>query len=214
MIFMGRRRKRCKVSDHVAKMHTLCYALIRKTINWNTEKSVPLKASRGFCFEDVVFFIERGELLDDYLHPDQKAYPGQRIIVISVANSSMEPWFKEQQNKGGGMKVFLSTAIAVLVFVVAGFAQAAAQEKGVCLKVNGERVEVHNLAGIPVVIDRDGIPDFAATSMVKSVSTGKESQSYNLLLTKVKRDAQKGITSFDLKIDDKMYVYPKDSCEK
>jgi hypothetical protein len=112
------------------------------------------------------------------------------------------------------MKVFLSTVIAVLVFVVAGFAQAAAEEKGVCLKVNGEKVEVYHLAGIPVVIDRDGIPDFAATSMVKSVSTGKGSQSYNLLLTKVKRNAQKVITSFDLKTDEKTYVYPKDSCEK
>jgi hypothetical protein len=57
-----------------------------KNINWNIEKSVAIKASRGICFEDVVFFIERGEILDDYLHPNQKAYPGQRIMVISVAN--------------------------------------------------------------------------------------------------------------------------------
>lgn len=57
-----------------------------KSINWNTEKSVALKASRGICFEDVVFFIERGEILDDYLHPNQKTYPGQRIMVIGVAN--------------------------------------------------------------------------------------------------------------------------------
>jgi hypothetical protein len=112
------------------------------------------------------------------------------------------------------MKVFLTTAIVLLGVVVVGFAQADAQQKDVCLKVNGEKVEVHNLAGEPIVIDRDGVPDFAATSMVKSVSTGKESQSYNLLLTKVKRNAQKVITSFDLKIDDKTYVYPKDSCEK
>ena len=89
------------------------------------------------------------------------------------------------------MKVFLISAIALLVFVVVGFAQEAAQQKGVCLKVNGEKVEVHNLAVNPVVIDRDGIPDFAATSMVKSVSTGKESKSYNLLLTKVKKNAQR-----------------------
>jgi hypothetical protein len=112
------------------------------------------------------------------------------------------------------MKVFLTTAIALWGFVVVGFAQADAQQKDVCLKVNGEKVEVYNLAGQPIVIDRDGIPDYAATSMVKSVSTGKESQSHNLLLTKVKRNAQKVITSFDLKIDDKTYVYPKDSCEK
>jgi hypothetical protein len=57
-----------------------------KSINWNTEKNVALKSSRGICFEDVVFFIERGDILDDYLHPNQKDYPGQRIMVINIAN--------------------------------------------------------------------------------------------------------------------------------
>jgi hypothetical protein len=57
-----------------------------KSINWNTEKSVALKSSRDICFEDVVFFIERGDILDDYLHPNQKDYPGQRIMVINITN--------------------------------------------------------------------------------------------------------------------------------
>ena len=57
-----------------------------KSLNWNTEKGVALKSSRGICFEDVVFFIERGDILDDYLHPNQKDYPGQRIMVINIAN--------------------------------------------------------------------------------------------------------------------------------
>lgn len=57
-----------------------------KSINWSTEKSQALKESRGICFEDVIFYIERGDILDDYLHPNQKAYPGQKIMVINVAN--------------------------------------------------------------------------------------------------------------------------------
>jgi uncharacterized DUF497 family protein len=57
-----------------------------KSINWNTEKSIVLKASRDISFEDVVFFIERGDILDDYLHPNQSDYPGQRIMVINIAN--------------------------------------------------------------------------------------------------------------------------------
>jgi hypothetical protein len=57
-----------------------------KSLNWNTEKSIALRLSRGICFEDVVFFIERGDILDDYLHPNQKDYPGQRIMVINIAN--------------------------------------------------------------------------------------------------------------------------------
>jgi len=57
-----------------------------KNLNWNSEKSVVLKALRGIGFEDVVFYIERGDILDDYLHPNQQAYPGQRIMVIAIAN--------------------------------------------------------------------------------------------------------------------------------
>lgn len=57
-----------------------------KSINWNTEKNLVLKESRGVCFEDVVFFIERGDILDDYLHPNQQEYPGQRIMIVGIGN--------------------------------------------------------------------------------------------------------------------------------
>lgn len=112
------------------------------------------------------------------------------------------------------MKTFLTATMAVLIFVPAGFTPAASPQKSVCLKVNGEKVEIHNLGGAPVVIDRDGIPDFASTSMLESVSTAKGSKSYNLLLTGVKRNDKKAISSFDIKIDEKAYTYPKDSCGK
>ena len=55
-----------------------------KSINWNTEKSLALKESRGICFEDVVFHIEKGDILDDYEHSNQRKYAGQRIMVISI----------------------------------------------------------------------------------------------------------------------------------
>ena len=77
-----------------------------KNINWNTEKSVALKASRVICFEDVVFFIERGEILDDYLHPNQMEYTGQRIMVISVANYAyLVPYVENEE------ELFLKTII-------------------------------------------------------------------------------------------------------
>jgi len=67
---------------------------------------VALKASRGICFEDVVFFIEKGEILDDYLHPNQKAYPGQRIMVIGVANYAyLVPYVENDE------ELFLKTII-------------------------------------------------------------------------------------------------------
>lgn len=55
-----------------------------KEINWSTEKSQFLKQSRGICFEDIVFHIEKGDVLDDYSHPNQQKYPGQRILIIGV----------------------------------------------------------------------------------------------------------------------------------
>jgi hypothetical protein len=77
-----------------------------KSINWNTEKSVVLKASRGICFEDVVFHIERGDILDDYLHPNQQAYPGQRIMVIGVTNYAyLVPYIENEE------ELFLKTII-------------------------------------------------------------------------------------------------------
>ncbi|MCE5211937.1 MAG: toxin [Deltaproteobacteria bacterium] len=77
-----------------------------KSINWSTEKSVVLKSSRGICFEDVVFFVERGDILDDYLHPNQKDYPGQRMMVINIANYAyLIPYVENEE------ELFLKTII-------------------------------------------------------------------------------------------------------
>jgi hypothetical protein len=77
-----------------------------KSINWNTEKSVALKASLGISFEDVVFYIERSDILDDYIHPNQQAHPGQRIMVIGVANYAyLIPYIENEE------ELFLKTII-------------------------------------------------------------------------------------------------------
>jgi hypothetical protein len=77
-----------------------------KSINWSTEKSQALKESRSICFEDVVFYIGKGDILDDYLHPNQKAYPGQRIMVINVANYAyLVPYVENEE------ELFLKTII-------------------------------------------------------------------------------------------------------
>jgi hypothetical protein len=57
-----------------------------KHINWNVGKSLILKELRGICFEDVVFHIERGDILDDYQHPNQQKHAGQRLMVIGIDN--------------------------------------------------------------------------------------------------------------------------------
>jgi len=77
-----------------------------KHIHWNIEKSLKLKGSRGICFEDIVFYIEKGDLLDDYLHPNQKLYPKQRIMVIGINNYVyLVPYVEDAE------EIFLKTII-------------------------------------------------------------------------------------------------------
>jgi len=43
-----------------------------------------LIAERGVSFEDVVFHIMAGDILDTVDHPNQKSYSGQQIHVIAI----------------------------------------------------------------------------------------------------------------------------------
>jgi hypothetical protein len=77
-----------------------------KHINWNTEKNVKLKESRGIGFEDIVFYIEKGDILNDCLHPNQKRYPKQRIMVIGINNYAyLVPYVEDVE------EIFLKTII-------------------------------------------------------------------------------------------------------
>jgi len=58
--------------------------IFMKAINWNSIKNQQLVAERGVSFEDVIFYIQQGLLLDDIEHPNSKKYPDQRIFVINV----------------------------------------------------------------------------------------------------------------------------------
>lgn len=55
-----------------------------KPISWNAGKNALLKAERGVSFEDVVFHIMAGDILDTVDHPNQKRYPGQQIHIIAI----------------------------------------------------------------------------------------------------------------------------------
>jgi uncharacterized DUF497 family protein len=57
-----------------------------KIIRWNAEKNERLKQERGLSFEEVVYHIEQGDVLDIAEHPNQRKYPGQRIYVIRIRN--------------------------------------------------------------------------------------------------------------------------------
>jgi uncharacterized DUF497 family protein len=77
-----------------------------KAIVWSAEKNEILKAERGVCFEDVVFHIQAGDLLETFDHPNQKRYPGQLVHAVAIEEYVYLVPFVETQDE-----VFLKTII-------------------------------------------------------------------------------------------------------
>ena len=59
---------------------------MKPRIEYNDEKNLVLKETRGVCFEDVIRAIEEGNLIDDLSHHDKVKYPDQRILVVKIKN--------------------------------------------------------------------------------------------------------------------------------
>ena len=77
-----------------------------KYFAWSAEKNESLKIDRGVSFEEVVFHIERGNLLDVLEHPNQRRYPGQRIFVVDIGGYAYLVPFVEIE-----AEIFLKTVI-------------------------------------------------------------------------------------------------------
>ncbi|MEQ8952819.1 MAG: BrnT family toxin [Gammaproteobacteria bacterium] len=74
--------------------------------NWSLEKNQELIATRGVSFEDAVFLIKEGKVLDEFPHPNQKKYPDQRVFVLSIAGYVYLVPFVENDDE-----IFLKTII-------------------------------------------------------------------------------------------------------
>jgi len=77
-----------------------------KLILWNPEKNTLLKAERGVSFEEVVFHMMAGDILDTIEHPNQERYPGQQIHVVAIEDYVYLVPFIESEEE-----VFLKTVI-------------------------------------------------------------------------------------------------------
>ena len=55
-----------------------------KYFDWNTENNERLKKGRGISFEEIVFWIMQGRLLDIIEHRDIQKYPNQKIFVVGT----------------------------------------------------------------------------------------------------------------------------------
>jgi uncharacterized DUF497 family protein len=77
-----------------------------KYFSWNEEKNELLKEERQISFEDVVFYIEQGFLLDVLEHPNQKKYQGQKIFVVEIDDYAyLVPFIEDER------EIFLKTII-------------------------------------------------------------------------------------------------------
>jgi uncharacterized DUF497 family protein len=77
-----------------------------KPINWNSTKNQQLITERGISFEDIVFYIQQGALLDDIEHPNSGRYPNQRVFVINVDDYVyLVPYLENRK------EIFLKTVI-------------------------------------------------------------------------------------------------------
>ena len=65
--------------------------------DWNDEKNAFLKSVRGVSFEEVVFHIQNGDVLDVIKHPNADRYPKQNIIVLNMEGYVyLVPYVKER----------------------------------------------------------------------------------------------------------------------
>jgi len=77
-----------------------------KPINWNSTKNQQLISERGISFEDIVFYLQQGALLDDVEHPNSDKCPNQHVFVINIDDYAyLVPYVEDQK------EIFLKTVI-------------------------------------------------------------------------------------------------------
>jgi hypothetical protein len=74
--------------------------------DWNPDKNDWLRTVRGVTFEEIVFHVHSGGLLDVLEHPNELRYPGQRVFVVDVEGYvSLVPVVETEE------RIFLKTVI-------------------------------------------------------------------------------------------------------
>jgi uncharacterized DUF497 family protein len=77
-----------------------------KPINWNATKNQQLISELGVSFEDIVFYLQHGALLDDIEHPNSDKYSNQRVFVINIDDYAyLVPYVEDRK------EIFLKTVI-------------------------------------------------------------------------------------------------------
>ena len=77
-----------------------------KYFSWNNDKNEWLKRERKISFEEVLFYILQGQLLEILEHPNEERYKGQKIFVVDIGDYAYLVPFVESEHE-----VFLKTII-------------------------------------------------------------------------------------------------------
>ena len=80
--------------------------IMMKQYNWDLDKNKQIIADRGVSFEEIVFFMEKGNLLDIIEHPNKQRYRDQRMFIIRIRNYVYLVPFVENKKE-----IFLKTII-------------------------------------------------------------------------------------------------------
>ena len=86
--------------------YSLSYHINMRYLDWDVAKNTQLRLEREVCFEDVVMAIADDRVLDDFLHPNQKRYPNQRMLVIEISHYAYIVPYVEDEDK-----IFFKTII-------------------------------------------------------------------------------------------------------
>ena len=57
-----------------------------KYFAWSAEKNEQLRTERNISFDEIVFHIENGDLIDEVEHPNLEKYPHQRMFIVRVVH--------------------------------------------------------------------------------------------------------------------------------
>ncbi|MBL0177371.1 MAG: toxin [Ignavibacteria bacterium] len=77
-----------------------------KRYDWNDEKNEWLKNHRGVTFEDVIFSLAHGGLLDTIEHPNNNRYTDQRLFIVEIEGYvCLVPFIEDNES------IFLKTII-------------------------------------------------------------------------------------------------------
>ena len=77
-----------------------------KYFAWSLEKNQQLQKERNISFEEVVFYIEKGNLLDIIEHPNLEKYAGQKMFILNIHDYAYLVPFVETDRE-----IFLKTII-------------------------------------------------------------------------------------------------------